>query len=55
MSHQPPTVELSSIVIRIRNGLSIKQSKERRGLPITRIETIADGSIDENRVGFAGV
>lgn len=39
----------------IRNGMSIKQSKEFDGLPITRIETIWNSKIDLERVGYAGV
>lgn len=39
----------------IRNGMSVKQDKDGDGLPITRIETIANGTIDEKRFGFAGL
>lgn len=39
----------------IKNGKSIKQSKEVGGLPITRIETIANQTIDMSRVGYAGI
>jgi type I restriction enzyme S subunit len=39
----------------IRNGMSVKQDKEGVGLPITRIETIANGTIDESRFGYAGI
>ncbi|MBY3239644.1 restriction endonuclease subunit S [Rhizobium laguerreae] len=39
----------------VRNGKSIKQSKEVDGLPITRIETIADRIVDPARVGYAGL
>jgi type I restriction enzyme S subunit len=39
----------------IRNGMSIKQDKDGSGLPITRIETIANGTIDESRFGYAGL
>ena len=35
--------------------MSVKQDKSGDGLPITRIETIADATIDSNRVGYAGV
>jgi type I restriction enzyme S subunit len=37
----------------VRNGKSVKQDKSSGGLPITRIETIADGTIDGARVGYA--
>lgn len=39
----------------IRNGITIKQSKEVRGYPITRIETISKGNIDRNRMGYANI
>jgi type I restriction enzyme, S subunit len=48
-------VELGAVLSLVRNGLSIKQSKVERGLPITRIETIADGTINPDRVGYADV
>jgi len=37
----------------IRNGMNIRQDKSGDGLPITRIETIADSSVDPSRVGYA--
>lgn len=39
----------------IRNGKSVKQDKFSGGLPITRIETIANWTVDEKRVGYAGL
>lgn len=39
----------------VRNGKNVKQTKERDGLPITRIETIAERYIDPDRVGYAGL
>ena len=39
----------------IRNGKNVRQSKDAGGVPITRIETISDGTVDMNRVGFAGI
>lgn len=39
----------------VRNGKSVKQSKDVDGLPITRIETIADRTVDPARVGYAGL
>ncbi len=38
----------------IRNGKSIQQNGDE-GFPITRIETIADGYIDKERFGYAGI
>ena len=39
----------------IRNGISIKQDKGLKGYPITRIETISDGSINRERMGYADI
>lgn len=39
----------------IKNGKSIQQTKEQRGLPITRIETIANSVIDPTKVGYANL
>jgi len=39
----------------IRNGISIKQNKNLKGYPITRIETISDGSINRERMGYADI
>ena len=41
------------IAVLLRNGKSVRQSAELSGLPITRIETIADGTINPAKVGFA--
>lgn len=48
-------VPLPQVLEFARNGVSIKQDQTSGGLPITRIETIADGKIDENKVGYAGL
>jgi type I restriction enzyme, S subunit len=48
-------VRLGDVVERIRNGLSIRQSDDAGGLPITRIETISTGSVNGKTVGFAGL
>lgn len=39
----------------IRNGMSVKQDKSGDGLPISRIETISDGLVNPEKVGFAGL
>jgi type I restriction enzyme S subunit len=39
----------------IRNGLNVKQSDEKKGYPITRIETISKGVIDINKVKYAEI
>ncbi|MCU1228735.1 MAG: Type restriction-modification system, specificity subunit [Acidobacteria bacterium] len=46
---------LDEVAIHIRNGFPVKQSRDAGGLPITRIETIADGSINPFRIGYAGL
>ena len=46
---------LRSVIHFIRNGASIKQYGDAKGLPITRIETIATGTIDRNRLGYANI
>jgi type I restriction enzyme S subunit len=46
---------VSEIFEFVRNGLSVKHEKDSGGLPITRIETIADATINLERVGFAGI
>jgi type I restriction enzyme S subunit len=47
------TVE--DLFLRIRNGMNIKQEMDAGGLPITRIETIANAEINLERVGYAGL
>lgn len=49
------TVEFGSLFEFIRNGLNIKQDKSGNGLPISRIETIWNSSINPERVGYAGL
>lgn len=39
----------------IKNGKSIQQTKDQDGLPITRIETIANSVIDPAKVGYASL
>lgn len=48
-------VEFGSLFAFIRNGMNVKQDKSGDGLPITRIETIADATVDASRVGYAGL
>lgn len=50
-----PMVTLESVSEFIRNGASIKQSKDAAGLPITRIETIADKTVNLDKCGYANV
>lgn len=39
----------------IRNGASIRQTDGAGGFPITRIETIADKTINREKFGYAGI
>lgn len=50
-----PTLKLSELCKQINNGLNIKQSIVARGLPITRIETIASGVLDRNKMGYGNL
>jgi type I restriction enzyme S subunit len=40
------------IVIRMSNGIAERQSKDIQGFPVTRIETISQGVINLERVGY---
>ena len=46
---------ISECFYRIRNGANIQQGKLNGGLPITRIETIANDRFNRDRMGFAGI
>ncbi|MGE6365788.1 restriction endonuclease subunit S [Bacillus paramycoides] len=46
---------LTDAVLLLRNGANIKQGVIPGGYPITRIETIADRTVDRNRMGYAGI
>ena len=48
-------VEFGTLFQFIRNGMNVMQDKSGDGLPITRIETISDATVDGARVGFAGL
>ena len=48
-------VYLKDISTTIRNGFSCQQNNGNNGLPVTRIETISDGYIDFNRIGYANI
>ncbi|EHX6289912.1 restriction endonuclease subunit S [Salmonella enterica subsp. enterica serovar Larochelle] len=50
-----PMVKLESISEFIRNGASIKQDKAASGLPITRIETIAERKVNLEKCGYADI
>ena len=48
-------VSIGELTDFIKNGLSVQQTRVVNGLPITRIETIANGVIDKTHVGYAGI
>ena len=50
-----PTVAIGEIASLLRNGMSIKQTPDAGGIPITRIETIASGIVNLSRCGYAGL
>ena len=45
-------IKLGDIVLEIKNGINVKQSKEVNAYPLTRIETISDGTVDFDKVGY---
>jgi len=45
-------VELDDVLLKVANGISEKQNKENLGIPVTRIETISQGIINLDRVGY---
>ena len=47
--------KLGNIAIFIRNGVNIKNDKSKGGITITRIETISDGIVNENKMGYADI
>ena len=49
------TLTIDECFYQIRNGANIKQGVEEGGYPITRIETIANGRFDRERMGYAGI
>lgn len=44
--------ELDDLILRMSNGANVKQFDEKVGLPISRIETIWNQLIDQNRVKY---
>ncbi|MEL6561085.1 MAG: restriction endonuclease subunit S, partial [Bacteroidota bacterium] len=46
---------LDEVFTRIKNGVSIKQIKGGAGIPITRIETIANRYVDDTKFGYADI
>lgn len=48
-------VTFEDCTVFIRNGVSVKQDKKLGGIPITRIETISNQTIDKSKLGYAGI
>lgn len=46
---------MSELCIQIRNGVNIKQYANASGFPITRIETIATGVLNREKMGYANI
>ena len=47
--------KLGDCFIMAENGVVIKQSKEAKGLPITRIETLSNDCFNRDRLGYANI
>ena len=48
-------VAMRQLLLTIKNGTTQKQNTERLGLPVTRIETISNGVIDPERLGWVEI
>jgi len=48
-------VQTSGSLEYIRSGISESQNQDGEGIPVTRIETISDGSVDYEKVGYVKV
>lgn len=46
---------LSGITIRLASGISKSQNSKDEGVPVTRIETISDGSINYEKIGYVDI
>lgn len=49
------TISFGDICIFLRNGANIKQDKNAKGYPITRIETISNNQFNLDRMGYANI
>ena len=47
--------KIKDVFLLIRNGASIKQINGAKGFPITRIETIANKTVDKSKFGYADI
>jgi len=43
---------LNEVVTLIRNGFSCTQNSDKKGIPVSRIETISYGDFDFNKIGY---
>ena len=48
-------VRLGTCFPYIKNGMNVKQQKEKLGIPITRIETLSSNRFNRDKVGYAGI
>lgn len=39
----------------IKNGMNVRQQKDKSGIPITRIETLSGNRFNRDKVGYAGI
>ena len=51
----PKLTPLRDVIVFMRNGTTAAQNSDGSGFPVTRIETISDGSIDIGRVRFVEI
>ena len=49
------TVNFGDLLSSVRNGANIKQGVISGGIPITRIETISEGEVNRDKMGYAGI
>lgn len=47
-------MKLADVLLEIKNGITYQNNPSSGGLPISRIQTISDGSVNAALVGFAG-
>jgi len=45
-------VKLKDVLLLLRNGITLRQIKEGKGYPVTRIETISEEKIDPSKLGY---
>jgi len=50
--HRWPVEDMGNLLLLLRNGTTALQNQEKRGYPVTRIETISGGIINVHRVRY---